>query len=597
MPDSPFLKAGHILDIQVFADGKPAPDELNLASIEVERALYQIPTATLVFILSADVGDNQALTILYPPGAEIEIKAGYGRQAKNTIFKGILVNQGIRSRHDAGYEMVLYCMDKAFRLTGGRKSRYYRDMSDSDIAGAVATDNGLEHDVEATADLHREVVQYQSTDWDFMLIRAAANGLFVYAEDGKIYLKKPLSSGEPELERTIGRDVLAYDLQMETRFQIPSASRSAWDMKTQAMAEASSTEPARNNLGNLIPKDLGTKIGLMESRMATSAPLASTELKAWADAELLHARMSLFQGTLTFLGSAKARLNTFIRLIGFGDRFSGNALITGVRHSIRKGEWLTTVSLGTSPENPVEAASATLTPSLHAGLLPPIAGLQIGVVKQIDADPDGEHRVLVQVPAITYNGEGIWARMAHFYATSGKGAFFLPETGDEVTLGFLNDDPRFPVILGTLYSSKHKPPYTAEAENKIKAIVTKNDLKIEFNDADKVLAIQTPGGNRFILSDKDKSIQLRDQNGNTVELNAGGITLRSPKDLSLLAQGNINLVANTGISASSVQGNLLLAGLNVEAKASVAFSAQGTAQAELHSAGQTSVKGAMVMIN
>jgi hypothetical protein len=40
-----------------------------------------------------------------------------------------------------------------------------------------------------------------------------------------------------------------------------------------------------------------------------------------------------------------------------------------------------------------------------------------------------------------------------------------------------------------------------------------------------------------------------------------------------------------------------LAGLNVSASAQAGFKAQGTASAELSAAGQTSVKGALVMIN
>ena len=187
--------------------------------------------------------------------------------------------------------------------------------------------------------------------------------------------------------------------------------------------------------------------------------------------------------------------------------------------------------------------------------------------------------------------------MAHFYATTGKGSFFLPEVGDEVILGFLNEDPRFPIILGMLYSSKIKAPYTPDDKNKIKAIVTKNDLKIEFNDEDKVLTIQTPGGNQFVLSDKDKSILLKDQNGNKMEMNSAGITLESPKDVVIKATGKINLEATQGIAAKASGGDVSIEGLNVQAKAQVAFSAQGSASAELKASGMTTVKGSMVMIN
>ena len=130
-----------------------------------------------------------------------------------------------------------------------------------------------------------------------------------------------------------------------------------------------------------------------------------------------------------------------------------------------------------------------------------------------------------------------------------------------------------------------------------KGIATKNDLKIEYNDADKVLTIKTPEGNEFVLSDKDKSTTLKDQSGNKMVMDSSGITLTSAKDVVIKAQGKIDLMANTGISASASGGDVSLEGLNVQAKAKIGFSAQGSASAELKAAGNTSIKGAIVMIN
>jgi uncharacterized protein involved in type VI secretion and phage assembly len=219
------------------------------------------------------------------------------------------------------------------------------------------------------------------------------------------------------------------------------------------------------------------------------------------------------------------------------------------------------------------------------------------VVLKISDDPDGEYRIKVDVPLLLGNNDGIWARLIQFYASSGKGSFFLPEPGDEVILGFLNNDPRFPVIVGSVYGTQNKPKYTPDAQNSIKAIVTKNNLKIELDDKNKVLTISTPGGNQFVLSDKDKSILVKDQSGNKIEMTSSGISLDSIKDVNIKAKGKISLNAVQDISLSATGGNVNLDGLNVEAKAKVAASVQGTASAELKSSGMTSVKGSMVMIN
>ena len=301
------------------------------------------------------------------------------------------------------------------------------------------------------------------------------------------------------------------------------------------------------------------------------------------------------KGHLTFIGNAKPRINTMIELAGFGKHYSGKVLITKISHEISEGYWQTSVGYGLTPENYDEQRMVRVPAT--GGTLTSINGLLPGIVKDIYTDTDGTPRVQVEIPIIASSGDGIWARLSNVYSTKSKGVFFMPEIGDEVVLGFFNDDPRQPVVLGSVYSSKLPAPYTADADNSIKAIVTKNDLKLEFSDKDKILTLETPAGNKFILSDKDKSITTQDQNGNKIVMADSGITISSAKDITMKAAGKIDITANQAISAKSSGGDISVQGLNVNLKAQVALSAQGSASAELKASGQTSVKGAMVMIN
>ncbi len=163
-------------------------------------------------------------------------------------------------------------------------------------------------------------------------------------------------------------------------------------------------------------------------------------------------------------------------------------------------------------------------------------------------------------------------------------------------LGYFNNDPSHPVILGSLYSSKRKPPYALAAENNTKAIVTRSKMKMEFEEKDKVITISTPGNNKIVISDKDKSILIQDQNSNKVELKPDGIVLDSPKDITITAKGKITLDAVQSIGITAKQ-DVKTAGLNISSEAQVGFTAKGNATAELSASGQTTVKGAMVMIN
>jgi hypothetical protein len=60
--------------------------------------------------------------------------------------------------------------------------------------------------------------------------------------------------------------------------------------------------------------------------------------------------------------------------------------------------------------------------------------------------------------------------------------------------------------------------------------------------------------------------------------------------------GNINIDATAKINITSKQ-DLALSGLNISASADAGFTAKGSATAELSAAGQTTIAGAIVMIN
>jgi len=309
----------------------------------------------------------------------------------------------------------------------------------------------------------------------------------------------------------------------------------------------------------------------------------------------MKSRLARIRGKVSFPGNAKPLPGKVIELAGLGARFNGKAFISSVTHRIEQGDWVTELEFGLSPRWFIEEQSdIEMRPA--AGLLPAVHGLQIGKVKKIHDDPGGENRILVDVPMINPSGDGVWARIGSGYATKNAGVFFMPEVDDEVILSFVNNDPSFPVILGSLYSSQRTSPFTPDAKNTNKAIVSNSQLKITMDDDKKIIQIKTPGGHIVTLSDDQKSITIVDSNSNKMEMTSSGIALTSPADIKLKATGQIQLEAQTNVSIKAAM-DLSMEGLNVNAKAQLALSAQGQAKAELTASGQVTVRGAMVMIN
>jgi uncharacterized protein involved in type VI secretion and phage assembly len=189
----------------------------------------------------------------------------------------------------------------------------------------------------------------------------------------------------------------------------------------------------------------------------------------------------------------------------------------------------------------------------------------------------------------------VWARLATFYAGKGMGAFFYPEPGDEVVVGFMNDDPRFGVILGAVYSRTLAPPYPPDEKNDRKALVTRGRLEIGFDDRNGVLEIRTPK-HSIVLDEKAGAVTITDASRNRVALSKGGIALESASNLTISAKGNITIDAKANLSLKA-GATAALEGSMVNAKAKVKLAAGSGGMSELTASGLVKVQGAIVKIN
>jgi len=597
MSNSPLTSECDLPTFKILINGQPMKDFYQVVSIRVEKEINTISTAQIVLMDGDTSTENFSISESadFVPGAKIEIQLGY-HATDVPVYKGIIMAQQIKVKSSTSRllsQLTVKCSDEALKLTIVKNNVTYKDKKDSDVITSIIAQAGLTKTVDATDYQHKKMVQYDCTDWDFILSRAEINGFILLCSDGELKIGKPELSGSAVLSLTYGKDVIDFNAELDAQHQIESVSCKSWDNSQQKSASGVSVEPTVNAQGNITGKTLSDVLSVGAYNMHTTVPEEEAVLKSWANAKLQKSRLAKIRGTVSFPGSSEVLPGKIIELNGFGQRMNGNAYISKVEHVFESGSWTTKVGFGLHPKWFSETKQLVSPPAM--GLLPGIQGLQIGVVKQLDQDPDGEYRILVTVPMIEEAGDGIWARLTHEYASTEIGTFFLPEIGDEVVLGFLNDDPRYPVIMGMLYSKKIKPPYTPAAENYTKAIITKSKLKLIFDEEKKIITLETPGANKIIISDDGKSITLQDQNSNKVVLSADGISLDSPKDITVSAKGKFSVDA-MGITLNS-KADVSIEGNNINAKAKMAFAAQGSAQASLKASGQVEVKGAMVMIN
>ncbi len=258
-------------------------------------------------------------------------------------------------------------------------------------------------------------------------------------------------------------------------------------------------------------------------------------------------------------------------------------------------------------------------------------------------DPDQMGRVKVNFPWDENSIQSAWANVVQPMARNTYGIYFLPEVGDTVLVGFLNNNHDYPVVLGSLYTGQGKQADCYDADNYIKDIKTKGGNLVRFYDKqgeEEIKITNTENGNEIILNMKEKKITISSPskielnapgiflNSSAIKLTGGDITIAATKqytdktgsnwvsdgnlklsaenDLAaditgndnILAQNAMNLGSNAKVSLSgktAVDISATIGGITVNAATTADLKAN--AQMTVESSGITTIKGTMVMSN
>lgn len=528
----------------ILSEGKQLSGTAELLSIDIRRELNRIPSARLV-LLDGDAAEQEfplSDSAAFEPGKLVEIKLRCDGGADTTVFKGKVVRHGLEA-DSSGSVLAVELKDDAVKLTGARRSAVFRQMSDSDIFGKILRDAGLRTGtIDQTSMKHPEIVQYNCTDWDFLLARADALGFVAAVEDGSISIKKLAVPAAASISLEFGRsEIYEFEVGANAGDQLSSFQATSWKVKDLASdgAKAAAFKLAQ---GNLDGEKLAKGLGFAPHFEPHQVPISRDELQAWASACMARNRMSFYRGRFTVPGIPSVQLLQGLEIKGVGKRFDGRTMVTGFRHSVDQAGWRTDIQFGLPPERFTRNEDIVATPA--GGMIPSAGGVQVGVVTAHTDDPEKLSRIKIKIPAID-DREEIWARLGSPYAGADRGYFFRPEIGDEVIVAFFNSDPRFPVILGSLFSSKNEPPKKAEPtdkDNNGKGIVTRAGVVIGFLDKDKAsVFIETPKGRKILLDDDAEKIELTDANDNAITMDKSGIVIKSGKDFKIDASGNVEI--------------------------------------------------------
>jgi len=184
-----------------------------------------------------------------------------------------------------------------------------------------------------------------------------------------------------------------------------------------------------------------------------------------------------------------------------------------------------------------------------------IFGVVIGIVSN-NQDPDGLARVKVTFPWLSESEESHWARIVSFMAGENRGAYFLPEVGDEVLLAFEHGDINRPYVIGALWNGVDKSPASNDdGNNNVRVIQSRSGHKIRLDDTDgseKIEIIDKKGSNSIVwdtASDKitvsaDKDVEIKAGQGK-ITMQATEIKVNSSGNATIEASGTMTIKGAT----------------------------------------------------
>jgi hypothetical protein len=150
--------------------------------------------------------------------------------------------------------------------------------TDGDAITAILGAANIVAEVAATEATYHNLVQFHSSDWDFVLARAAANGLVVITGDQGVTVKAPATATEPVLCVTDGIDLISFEGDIDARPQFAEVSSISCDPATQEVAQQQATPVDLGLQGNLDANTPAKVGGIATLRLQTAVPLATSAL-------------------------------------------------------------------------------------------------------------------------------------------------------------------------------------------------------------------------------------------------------------------------------------------------------------------------------
>lgn len=427
----------------------------DLVEIEVEDNLH-LPDMFAIHLHDRDKKWSQSK--LFEVGKEVEISVQAPRPQSTRLGPRTILMQGEvtglepNMSDDGVPNLVIRGFDRAHRLHQGRQTRSFLQSRDDEIAQRIATEVGLNADVQPTGTIQEHITQNNQTNMEFLMERARRLGYQLCVEDETLYFGPPKPEQIEAPQLIWGENLLDFRPVLTSVHQVDAVVVRGWDPMTKreivGRASESTSMPGVEGTQKVQSGFKGS------NQMIVSRPV-QTQAEADAVAQSIRDEMAgdLVQAEGNCIGNPNVKAGQKIEIEGHSSQFDGQYTVTKAIHTYQdEAGYETLFSIGGRKPDTLSALLGEKADENDRG-----RGVMIGIVTN-NKDPEGLGRIKVKYPSLDDIDESPWIRIAAPMAGEQRGFYCLPEINDEVLVAFEQGDIHRPYMLGVLWNGPDKPP-------------------------------------------------------------------------------------------------------------------------------------------
>ncbi len=219
-----------------------------------------------------------------------------------------------------------------------RRTRTWLDTTDDAVVRDIASNHGLQPEVDVPGGQHKVLAQVNQSDLAFLRQRGRAIGAEVWVAGSKLFAKTRAArtaGGNPPVELAYNAKLKEFSVLADLANQRTTVSVAGWDVTgKQAIKHAATASILSGELNGDVsgPAIVQQALGARTEQLSHTVPTSTSEAQTTAEAFYRTSARQFVTGRGRAEPQANLHVGKFVRLTGLGPLFSGKYYVTEVRH-------------------------------------------------------------------------------------------------------------------------------------------------------------------------------------------------------------------------------------------------------------------------